>query len=61
MSHSKHAAIKQTFKVWFKQVNQTVYTVEAPNEEAAMCKAAHQWKREHSEPAIGDCQKQEAA
>ena len=38
------------FRVWFDQVNETMFDVKAKDEDAAIEKARRAWKKENGEP-----------
>ena len=41
-----------TFNVYFRQVNQTRYTIEAKSKDVAVKMAEKQWKEENNPPAL---------
>lgn len=41
-----------TFNVYFRQVNQTRYTIEAKSKDAAVKIADRQWKAENNPPSL---------
>jgi len=41
-----------TFNIYFRQVNQTRYTVEAKSRDVAVKMAEKQWKEENNPPAL---------
>jgi hypothetical protein len=41
---------KQKYKVWFNQVNQTVFEVSATCTQKAVEKATKEWNKEHKNP-----------
>ena len=41
-----------TFRVYFRQVNQTRYTIEAKSKDVAVKMAEKQWKEENNPPAL---------
>jgi len=42
--------ILRNYRVWFDQVNQTMFDVKAVSEEDAIKKARREWKNENGEP-----------
>jgi hypothetical protein len=44
--------MKDAYKIYFEQVNQTMYEVVAEDEDSAITKARRMWRAEYAEPCI---------
>ena len=49
---------KETYDIYFDQINQTRYTVKAESREAAIRKAEREWRSDYGYPSLRSVERQ---